>query len=572
MKKFLKICSSLILAAVLSLACVLSACSSNGKNNHEHVYTHEWQSDAVSHWKLCDICETEGLKAEHEFEGKTCKICNYTKPAGTLSTDNYDTYYEIFVYSYNDSNGDSIGDLKGITQKLDYIEDMGYTGIWLTPIHPSHSENHKYSVDDYYAVDKSFGTLDDFDQLVEEAHSRGIKIILDMVFNHTSQYNAWFQQGLSAFKTGNTSNKYYNYYNFSTKSENSGYKRYDNGVYAEALFDKNMVDLNLDCEDVKEELSNVMKFWLVDHNADGFRLDAAKHYFGPSSSPDHQKSAEFVGWITETAKTHKPGAYVVSEVWEGASVIRAYYNTSKSDSFFYFPTSVGGANEILHMVSSSFNNRAESASGMFYDSMTSAIENAAGHIPAPFLDNHDTNRIADGLGRNSDKIKFAYGLISMYTGTTFTYYGDEIGMIGTRTASNTDAERRYAMLWDNEKGHLPTIKVDHYPNTYVFDGVVQQLKSATSILNYYKACNSARKLFPALVRGTPEKISENDGVLVFKKTYQDKAVTIAINFAGSQKSVAVPGATLQKGICVTGSISANGDVLTMPEYSIAILS
>ncbi len=529
---------------------------------HEHAFSEFWTSDAEKHWhaSTCGHNVREG-EAEHVFRDDRCTICGY-RVGGEDPASNYDTYYEIFVYSYNDSNGDSIGDLKGITQKLEYIHDMGYTGIWLTPIHPSPSANHKYSVSDYYGVDSHFGTLADLDELVETAHRLGIKVILDMVFNHSSNENKWFTEGLEAFRRGDTSNPYYSYYNFSN-SERDGYRNYG-GVWAEAWFDSSMPDLNLSNENVKDELSNVMRFWLVEHDVDGFRLDAAKHYFGPSGSPYHEQSAAFVGWITQTAKQHKPGAYIVSEVWEGEGTIRNYYNWSGSDSFFYFPTSTGGSGDIANAVNGH-------SPDTFYNSMTTAISVAGGHIPAPFLDNHDVDRIADKLGRNEDKIKFAYGLLSMYTGTTFTYYGDELGMIGTRTASNTDAERRYAMLWDSNA--RPSIRVDGYANSYYFEGYAQQVRDTASILNYYKACNALRNQFAEIVCGTPSKISSNDQVLVFSKQFNGSTVTVAINFSESEKRVTVPGGSVLAGsACVTGSVTASGSTLTMPKYSIAVLS
>ena len=561
-----------VLVLLLAALSLFGACAPTDpeENGHTHTFSEGWEHDETYHWHpaTCGHHDAE-TKSKHTFDDKgVCTECKYNP--SMASGDNYDTYYEIFVYSYCDSNHDGIGDLKGITSKLGYIADMGYTGIWLTPIHPSHSENHKYSVDDYYDVDAAFGTLDDLDELVSTAHGLGIKIILDMVFNHTSRYNEWFTEGVQAFKKGDSSNKYYDYYNFSDTMVNDGYRFYD-GVYAEAWFDDNMPDLNLSNPDVKEELSNVMEFWLVDHNVDGFRLDAAKHYFGPSNAPYHQQSAEFIKWINETAKSYKSNAYVVAEVWEGSNTIRNYYTWSDSDSFFYFPTS--GEGDIASMVNTAMSGGASGASSAatrFFNGMTTAIEIASGHIAAPFLDNHDQDRIADILGMDANKIKFAYGLLSLYTGTTFTYCGDEIGMIGTRTAWNTDAERRFAMLWDSE--NPPTIEVDRYENYYQFDGVKQQLDDPASILNYYKACNLMRKNHPALLRGTPTRLSSSNGVLIFDKVYDGSRVRVAVNFSDSAKQVDAAG-TLSGYATLDGSeIIQNGDNITLPGYGIAIFS
>ena len=122
----------------------------------------------------------------------------FTKDGIEIINDNYRNYYEIFVGSFADSNGDKIGDLNGITQKLDYIQDLGYTGIWLTPIFKSHTY-HKYDCDDYYQIDPSFGSMDDFKNLLNEAHSRDIKVIIDLVMNHSSGSNQLFEDSKEAF-------------------------------------------------------------------------------------------------------------------------------------------------------------------------------------------------------------------------------------------------------------------------------------------------------------------------------------------------------------------------------------
>lgn len=544
-------------------------CACGYKSDHAHTYTKGYIYNAASHWHVCDICNVRTEKEDHTMSNGSCSVCGYQVSEPVGSTDNYDTYYEIFVYSYNDTDDNAIGDLKGITQKLDYIHDLGYTGIWLTPIHPSPNNNHMYAVSNYYGVNWKFGQMEDFDELVTEAHKRGIKIILDMVFNHSSSNTIWFQEGRQAFVQGDTTNRYYDYYNFSATPK-TGYANYGENQYAEALFNSSMPDLNFDSVALRDELENVMRFWLMDHNVDGFRLDAAKHYYGPSSSPDHVKSAETVKWINDTAKSYKPNAYVVAEVWDSANTIKSYYTRSGSDSFFYFPAAMDASTGKTPRASGDIAQAVSSSNpGTFFNSMLNAYNAAAGHIPAPFMDNHDTNRIASGLGEDKEKIKFAYGLLSMYTGTTFTYYGDEIGMIGQRTSGSTDAERRFAMLWDETVP--PQIVVDNFQNLYAFPGAIQQLADAASILNYYKQCNRARNSYPELLRGKPEKISESNGVLVFSKTYNGQTVKVAINFSKSEQTVTVAGASLQMSICATGSVASSGSTLTMPRYSIAIL-
>ena len=133
--------------------------------------------------------------------------------------DKYRNWYEIFVYSFYDTNNDGIGDLKGVTAKLDYIKEMGFNGIWLMPIHPSPTY-HKYDVTDYYAIDPDYGTLEDFKELVDEAHKRGIRVIMDLVVNHSSDSHPWFKEACAYIRqNGRPGGKYGDYYTFKTDGQ-----------------------------------------------------------------------------------------------------------------------------------------------------------------------------------------------------------------------------------------------------------------------------------------------------------------------------------------------------------------
>ena len=203
--------------------------------------------------------------------------------------DNYRNYYEIFVYSFCDSNGDGIGDIQGLISKLDYLNDgddstdtdLGVNGIWLMPVNPSTSY-HKYDVMDYYDIDKAYGTLDDYKQLLKECNDRGIKVILDLVMNHSSNYHPWFKEAgkyLSTLAPGQEPDpaacKYVDYYTFSRTKESGAYYPVDGTTdwYYNAQFSPNMPDLNLNNENVRKEFEDISKYWL-DMGVGGFRLDA----------------------------------------------------------------------------------------------------------------------------------------------------------------------------------------------------------------------------------------------------------------------------------------------------------
>lgn len=519
--------------------------------------------------------------------------CGGGASAGVLEEDiiedQYDNYYQIFPYSFCDSDGDGVGDLNGITSKLDYVRDMGYTGIWLNPINPA-SSYHGYDVTDYKEVSGQLGTLDDFANLVEEAHARGIRVILDLVVNHSSNQHEWFKNGAYYYAYGYPAEEHpeVSYYNFSRSKVNSKYE-YDGNynIYYEAQFNAGMPDLNLDSEPLREQFTDIIDFWIGDMKADGFRLDAALHFY----EGDFEKSAKFTKWVKEQAdaaykKVHPedPNAetFIVGEVWSGESAISAFFKDGGGASFFDFRVANGSnyipkvINKMLHPVQPD----AAGAANKFYESVEKVLslargKNAAGEetqfVPTPFLDNHDVGRIAGAMMREEERIKFAYGLLSLYSGSNFTYYGDEIGMTG----SESDPEKRVGMLWEkNTEGIYPP-GASHDPETYYpFPSVEEQLKDKGSILNYYKLCNNARNAFPALMRGTSERVENaNENVLVFTKTYKEETITIVVNFSQKTQTVKDLGdVSLKQGICVSGKISGNGSSLKLPEFGIAILA
>lgn len=484
--------------------------------------------------------------------------------AENIIDDNYDNYYEVFVYSFCDSDGDGIGDLKGVTSKLNYIRDLGYTGLWLTPIHKSPTY-HKYDVIDYCTIDEDFGTMEDFEELIEKADELGIKVILDMVFNHTSNQCEWFREARTAYIIGDTSNPYYDFYNFSD-SYKSGYTQIGSaGIYYESQFDSSMPDLNLDSPAVKAKLAEALDFW-VEKGVGGFRLDAVMYYFSDSAV----KSAEVAEWVKTTAEasavahnnSYAGNIFVVGEAWGNRSAIKNFYTNSENVSYFDFPTARDGY--IVQTLSAAQAEPAET----FWSVMGYVADTAAGgDIACPILDNHDTGRIAGYLGRDEAKIKFAYGLLSLLGGNTFTYYGDEIGVVG---GTDSDQDKRLGMMWTADTVMIKPENVT--PTVQVFADVETQLADCNSILNYYKMSNNVRNAFPSIMRGTTERVDyDDDYVLVIKKSYGNETVTIAINFAKEEKQVSEVSGTLQKGICVSGKVSVSGSNIKMPGYSIAIL-
>ena len=441
--------------------------------------------------------------------------------------DAYRNYYEIFVWSFFDTDNNGIGDFNGITDKLDYIKEMGFNGIWLMPMTKGTSY-HKYDVEDYYAVDPDFGTMEDFQNLLTEAHKRNINIIIDLVVNHSSSENPWFKEACQYIRdNGEPGGTYGNYYNFQQKAE-SGYTQVSGtNWYYESQFTSTMPDLNLDSEEVRDQIVSIMKFWL-DMGVDGFRLDATTSYYTNSKT----KSIQFLGWLTEQAKAIKPDCYLVAEAWYSNDVaVREYYD-SKIDSCFCFPLATASG----HIYDALKDIRANNGV-VFGDMLKNAQDIYDIGIYAPFLSNHDTARIASFMGRRqTDKIKMAQGLLSLQSGCLFVYYGEEIGMIST--ADGSDPYKRIAMKWCDKnvyEGWCYTTPqgITVTKDNYYYSGVAEQEEDANSILNYYKKSLEIRNANPEIARGKVEVFEDyykqSKYCCVCKWTWKDSSVVAVIN-------------------------------------------
>ena len=501
--------------------------------------------------------------------------------------DNYRNYYEIFVYSFRDSDGDGKGDLQGVIEKLDYIKDLGFNGIWLMPIHQSTSY-HKYDVMDYYSIDSSYGTMEDFEQLIDECHKRNIKIIIDMVANHSSSLNPLFINSVGAYK------KYISYQELTPEEEilkdfytfyetkadvPAGITAYQPGAntfYYEANFDKSMPEFNWDNPAVFDYFKDVFKFYL-DKGVDGFRFDAVKYFYMTDMNKNINLLSEFNAYI----KGINENAYLVGECWSGDSTIQEYYK-SGFDSFFNFSASVSNPSSyVLNSI-----NRMGSALTMYAKGLDSNIALANGYIPAPFIDNHDMNRFTPSIDDLADT-KYQYALLTMLNGTTFTYYGSEIGMVGENASSKSDQNVRLPMRWgeENNKGDVQLKNFQQITKAnYPHGTVKQQMEDPNSLYNFYKKCLLIRNQNPEIARGSVEQLvlekdEDNRKELFITKTYNGSKIGIIFNFSPTYD---LEVNFKQYGFSeVVGQIVVNEsderyvgyvkDNILMPSYSIAIV-
>ncbi len=464
-----------------------------------------------------------------------------------------DNWYEIFVRSFCDSDGDRVGDFGGITQKLDYLAELGVGGLWLMPIHPSPSY-HGYDVTDYYDVNPEFGTLDDFKVMLDEAHTRGIRVIIDLVVNHTSNEHPWFKS--ARFEENSAYRQWYNWSDTSRSGYNQG-----GSAYYESRFVASMPDLNLDNPQVLAEMEKVMKFWL-DMGVDGFRLDAVTSYYTGSV----EKNVKFLHWLSETAKAIKPDCFIVGEAWESLYVIDEYY-ASDLDSFFLFPVSQqsGYIAKIL--------NESEKKGLSLGNAITLMDEYLGDELNSPFLGNHDTVRIANAVGyQTATDVKMAMGLLSIMSGSLFVYYGDEIGMVG----AGNDPNKRIGFYWD-QKSTITRVPQGATVADYPFGSLESQKGSALSIYNYYKTALNLRKNNPAIARGVNAVIAQDDPlVCLIEKTYGEEKLLIVVNLSIDDKTILLPEAVksydeLVGEMEVWGSAAVENGALFVPAYGIAVL-
>ena len=438
--------------------------------------------------------------------------------------DKYGTCYEVFLRSFCDGNGDGIGDINGLISKLDYINDgnsetdgdLGADEIWLMPIHPSPSY-HKYDVMDYTDIDSAYGSLEDFDNLIKECDKRGIKVILDMVFNHTSSKHPWFKEAyeeISSLKEGekiqkDNCSKYISYYNITDEIKGTGYKKIGNSdYYYECQFSDNMPDLNLANDEVRKELEKVMKFWL-DKGVSGFRLDATTYYM----SGDLDGNIDVLTWLNNYVKSVKEDAYIVGEAWTNEPTYSAMYK-SRVDSFFNFEFAEKGG------VISSILNGSKDASYFgemvckFNDDFEGNNEN---FVDAPFLSNHDTGRVAGYFAGDEadEKIKIAWAMNMLQGGRAFLYYGEELGMKG----SGADENKRVHMYWSD--GEYAGMTGDPEGSTFKmkYESYEKQKDDPYSIYNFMKQAIKLRNIFPQIARGKNELVEElsDKNICVLKK-------------------------------------------------------
>lgn len=419
--------------------------------------------------------------------------------------DNYRTFYQIFVGSFSDANNDGVGDLRGIINRFDYLNDgdinsgksLSVQGIWLSPIFSSPSY-HKYDATDYYEVDWRFGTEEDLKELIALCQERNVKLILDLVINHTSSQHPWFHAFKEARINGDTENPYYDYYSCVTTAEKQGGVTYQKiaGVdcWFECNFSPDMPELNFENPAVRAAVLEIAKYYL-ELGIDGFRFDAVKYvYFG-----DTARSVAFWEWYMEELRAIDPDIYCVGECWSGENEILEYYSAMNCFDFAMAQAEGVAATAAKGFAVSKFTNYVESF-------QRKVLERNSEGMVMPFLSNHDMDRIAGAFILDGN-MRMAANLYLLCTGSPVIYYGEEIGLRGSRGGENTDANRRLAMRWGDDDMIRDPVGATYPEKNQITTTVADQLVDENSLLNYYGRLLALRHKYPAIARGTYTALS-----------------------------------------------------------------
>jgi len=505
--------------------------------------------------------------------------CDFS--ANTIK-DKYRDFYEIFVRSFYDSNGDKIGDIKGITEKLDYLndgkkagDDLGITGIYLMPIMPSPSY-HKYDVTDYYAIDPEYGTMADFEEFIAESHKRGISVIADLVLNHTSAQHPWFisaKKSIAIEPCGQETciypelcrehNQYCSFYNFSTDPFRKTEVDMPSGWYYEAVFWDQMPDLNLSNEFLREEIKKITKFWL-DKGVDGFRLDAVTHFYENKL----MDNIAFLDWFSEMAIEEKENAYIVGEAWSNQLTILNYYRSS-IDSYFNFPFAENGG-FIKQLISRKDGVNLSKQIEKWQNMMLERSPNA---IDAPFLSNHDNDRSIDYFSDNSEA-KLAASVYLLMPGNPFIYYGEEIGMTG----KGRDENKRQPLVWSvKDKTGIASPAIGTEQTQNLSAGVKEQLTDPDSLLYHYRNILKIKSEYPEIARGKIKAIDTGvKEICLYSLEYKGSVVYIIHNFSDESIEIPYTGEINAKKIAGAlytsgGESKINGNNITLAKKSTLVL-
>lgn len=501
--------------------------------------------------------------------------------------------YQIYPRSFMDSDNDGIGDIKGITSKLDYLKNLGIDVIWLSPVFKSPNDDNGYDISDYEDIMDEFGTMSDFDELLSEAHNRGIKIIMDLVVNHSSDEHKWFVEARKS-----KDNPYRDYYIWRDGKDGSTPNNWDSifsgsaweydeetNQYFLHLFSKKQPDLNWENENLRQAVYSMMKFWL-DKGIDGFRMDVCNLFSKAEGLPDigeegpegiymngpkihdylHEMNKEVLSKYDIMTVGETPGVspkHARDYVGEDRDELNMVFHfelmdlPNASDKFYKKPYKLTDIKNIFMK---------------WYDGLENIGWNSL------FMNNHDQPRMVSRFGNDSkyriESAKMLATLIHTFKGTPYIYQGEEIGMTNicfddikkyrdietinyyNEKIKNEDEKSlierikitsrdnaRTPMQWDNNLNggfSKATPWIDVNPN-YKQINVKESLEDSNSIFNYYKELIKLRHNNDTIVYGDVKLIyPENESIFAYTRNLDDEQLMVVLNFYENEIDFKIP--------------------------------
>ncbi len=450
-------------------------------------------------------------------------------PGSTLPADwQSGVFAEIFVRAYQDSDGDGIGDLRGLVARLDYLQDLGIRGLWLMPVTRSQDGDHGYAVADYRAIDPDYGTLADFDELIRQAHARGIAVVVDYVMNHSAAAHPAFVNSRDG-----ADNRFRGWYVWQD-ADPGGWSIYGGNpwrpwrgdVYFAPFWDQ-MPDWNLRNPAVVDWHHDNLRFWL-NRGVDGFRFDAVGNLVENGAAAWENQPENFA--LLGDVRRLLDGYAQRWMVCEGPSAPLAYAATSACGSAFAF-----GLN--YAMVAA-----AKGDAGAIAD--VAAYFRTAPARMSTLLSNHDAfagQRLWDQLGGNLAQYRLAAATYLTLPGTPFVYYGEEIGMAGAASLGG-DPKLRTPMSWTADKsGFTSGTPFRALSGNVATQNVAAQAGDPASLHAWYKTLIGLRNATPALARGSYAQAQANGATLQFQRRLGGQVVQVAINYGTGPAAFAFAG-------------------------------
>lgn len=458
--------------------------------------------------------------------------------------------YEVYPRSFQDSNGDGIGDLAGITDRLDYLSWLGIEAIWICPFYASPMKDGGYDIRDFCAVDPVFGALDDFDKLLSAAHDRGIRVILDFVPNHTSDQHPWFQESRQ-----NRTNPKRDWYvwrdglpdgraptNWESRFGGSAWTKDDlSGQFYYHAFLPSQPDLNWRNNDLRSAMLDVLRFWIA-RGIDGFRVDAITNLIEDAFFRDEPRGREADDGLNSLSRVFTQDR---PETHACVAAIRAVLDASGRDLVLIGEVHLPVASVMSYYGKQGFNlpfNFILLHAAWDARSIAAAIDRYEILLPEDawpnwVLGNHDEPRIASRIG--VEQARNAAMLIMTLRGTPFIYYGDELGLADLPDQKRSSFNRnpsRSPMPWDQSRHAgfttgdpwLPLDPRHEQKNVRILQ------TQATSILHLYRALIALRKKSPALRNGEQAPLQSGQQILAFRRSAADSEVLVLLNLTGDE--------------------------------------